>query len=164
MKKIRLKKGKHAIVDHNDFKKVKPFTWWYEKTSRQEYAYSKHANYGSTIRMHTLIAGQPPKGFVIDHRNGNGLDNRKKNLRFVSRALNALNSAVSAGFYVCPSNTVRKFVVVRFFQNKKYYGGSFATVIEARKVSQKLRLLIIKEAIKTGHEVSINMSKMSKGV
>lgn len=155
MKKIRLKKGKHAIVDHSDFKKVAPFTWWYEKTSRQEYAYSKHANYGSTIRMHSLIAGQPPKGFVIDHRNGNGLDNRKKNLRFVSRALNALNSEVSSGFYIKPENRFRKYVVERFFQTKKYYGGSFATVTEARKASQKLRLLIMKQAVKTGHEVKV---------
>jgi hypothetical protein len=41
--------------------------------------------------MHRLIAGFPP--FRLDHRNQNGLDNRKRNLRRATRSENAANKA-----------------------------------------------------------------------
>ena len=42
------------------------------------------------ITMHDLIM-QPPDGMVVDHINGNGLDNRRCNLRIVSHRINMLN-------------------------------------------------------------------------
>jgi hypothetical protein len=39
-----------------------------------------------------MIMGVPLYGNVIDHVNGDGLDNRKVNLRIVSKRMNALNS------------------------------------------------------------------------
>ena len=42
------------------------------------------------LRLHRLIAN-PPKGLVVDHINGNRLDNRRKNLRVCTSAQNAVN-------------------------------------------------------------------------
>lgn len=42
-------------------------------------------------RLHVLIM-QPPAGMDVDHRNGNGLDNRRANLRVTTHALNCANS------------------------------------------------------------------------
>lgn len=44
----------------------------------------------SEIYMHDLIM-KPPAGMVVDHINGNGLDNRRCNLRVVSHRINMLN-------------------------------------------------------------------------
>jgi HNH endonuclease/AP2 domain len=38
--------------------------------------------------MHHLVLGRPPEGYETDHINRNGLDNRRSNLRFVTRSYN----------------------------------------------------------------------------
>lgn len=40
--------------------------------------------------MHRVILN-PPKGFSVDHKNGNGLDNRRSNLRIATASLNGAN-------------------------------------------------------------------------
>jgi hypothetical protein len=42
--------------------------------------------------MHRLILGLGPKGPPVDHRNGNGLDNRRENIRIATVAQNRQNS------------------------------------------------------------------------
>lgn len=46
---------------------------------------------GVQLRLHRLILNPEP-GAVIDHINGNGLDNRRSNLRVVSQGINNLNA------------------------------------------------------------------------
>ena len=40
--------------------------------------------------MHRFIIGAP-KGVLVDHKNGDGLDNRRENLRFCSASQNQMN-------------------------------------------------------------------------
>jgi hypothetical protein len=47
--------------------------------------------------MHTDILGTPPDGMVIDHINGDPLDNRKSNLRFATYQQNHWNSKKTKG-------------------------------------------------------------------
>lgn len=46
--------------------------------------------------LHQLILGPPPDGHLIDHRNGNGLDNRRRNLRFANNSQNMANARKSS--------------------------------------------------------------------
>lgn len=98
-KRIKLTRGKVAIVDEDDFERLCGYSWHYEGSSKKQYASRKIYVKGTykigkkqkTIRMHTDVMGVPPKGYVIDHINGNSLDNRKSNLRICLFSQNAKN-------------------------------------------------------------------------
>lgn len=51
-----------------------------------------------TLRLHRLITNAP-KGMVVDHINGNKLDNRKSNLRVVMQVENTRNKHAVKGHY-----------------------------------------------------------------
>ena len=75
MKKIKLTQGKYAIVDDEDFAYLNQWRWYYHNN------YAVHTNKNkSRIYMHRFILNTPKKMFS-DHINGNGLDNRRSNLR-----------------------------------------------------------------------------------
>ena len=85
---IALTQGKYAIVDTADYEWLNQWKWCAARSGNLWYAYRKH--HGKTVRMHQLIMN-PPKGRVVDHINGNGLDNRRANLRICTRRQNAWN-------------------------------------------------------------------------
>lgn len=76
----------YAFVDSEDFEKVSKYRWIIQKNGwGQIYAYS----HKEKTLMHRLIMECPE---MIDHANGNGLDNRKSNLRICDKRLNMANS------------------------------------------------------------------------
>ena len=83
MKKILLTKGKYALVDNEDFDWLNQWKWSFDGRYVQRVSKGKH------IRMHRLIMNFPIED--IDHINRNKLDNRRKNLRTVTRTLNLFN-------------------------------------------------------------------------
>jgi hypothetical protein len=85
---IPLTQGKIAIVDRQDYERVSRYKWCLSRVGHQLYAHRRQ--YGKTIRLHQFIMN-PPKGKVVDHANGNGLDNRRENLRICTMLENAWN-------------------------------------------------------------------------
>lgn len=95
MKKIKLTKGKWAIVDDDDYNFLSKYKWFAQNHSRSDTIfYAKTTYIGKMVAMHRLLLGAKPDQFV-DHINGNGLDNRKKNLRFCTKRQNSSNSKLS---------------------------------------------------------------------
>lgn len=102
MKNIYLSKGYFAIVDDEDFDLVNQYKWYYNlgrrcKTGRASTRLKdKNNKFGTShIFMHRLIMSAP-KGMQVDHINGNGLDNRKSNLRICTQSENNKNMFLSS--------------------------------------------------------------------
>lgn len=92
MMKIPITKGCAAIIDDEDFDKIKDFAWCYHGDGYAARGY--HVNGKLIIEwMHHRILGRPKNNMVTDHINGNKLDNRKGNLRFVTHQQNTFNSS-----------------------------------------------------------------------
>lgn len=100
MKKIQLSKGVYrptklkerhfAIVDDDDYAWLNQWNWTAIHTQRRNGGYAMRSEYGDTILMHRLIMNAP-EGMEVDHINGNGLDNRRENLRVVTQKVNHAN-------------------------------------------------------------------------
>jgi hypothetical protein len=91
---IPLTKGKVAIVDAEDYECINSFLWISHHDKNIDYAQRalpKEKGIQKDQKMHHVIMGYPPEGLMIDHINGNGLDNRKSNLRFVTNRQNCMN-------------------------------------------------------------------------
>lgn len=95
MRQIPLTKGLIAIVDDCDYEPISKHKWRATKTKRGKwYAISTirfPLGNWETVYMHRLITNAPV-GIEVDHKNGNGLDNRRSNLRKCDRFQNCGNS------------------------------------------------------------------------
>lgn len=79
-----------TLIDLEDIDKVKNHRWGL--TDRNKYAETRSPE---RVKLHRFIM-DPPDDMVIDHINGDGLDNRKSNLRICTQAENTRNhSALS---------------------------------------------------------------------
>ena len=96
MSKIKLSRGKWAIVDDEDFEFINQWKWHmsdtgYAKRNRLKSEIGKYKS--KSIKMHRVI-NNTPDGLCTDHINRNKLDNRKCNLRTLNKTLNGLNRGV----------------------------------------------------------------------
>ncbi len=96
MKNIQITQGKFALVDDEDFAFLSQWKWQAitdPKTGTVYAGRSSRNNEGEqrhTIRMHRVIMSAE-YGVLIDHRDGNGLNNCKANLRIATRRQNGAN-------------------------------------------------------------------------
>ena len=89
MRKIKLTQGKYALVDDADFESLNKFKWSVFAHAHGN-SYARRARDRSPHYMHRQIL-RARKGQIVDHINGNGLDNRRKNPRFATAAQNQWN-------------------------------------------------------------------------
>jgi hypothetical protein len=90
MKEIGLTQGMVALVDDGDYEWLNQWKWYAGKLGNGYYA-SRH-NGQPVVLMHRQILGLVPgDGKIADHENRDSLDNRRKNLRVVSKSKNCLN-------------------------------------------------------------------------
>jgi len=113
MNEIKLSKNKKAIVDSLFFDSLKKYKWFATDGGNGFYAVRnssiKHGK-RKLIYMHHCIAGFPLGKKVIDHINGNILDNRASNLRLVFHRENISKS-------IRKKKKTSKYVGVRWDKN-----------------------------------------------
>lgn len=97
-KQILLTKGYSATVDDEDFEWLNQWKWFAMSLRNGNLLYAGRAVRGEDGKQHTLLMHRfimnPPAGAEIDHINGNGLDNRRANLRLATTAENLRNRGV----------------------------------------------------------------------
>src|SRR5665213_3111116 len=88
MREIQLTKGKIALVDDADYEYLSQFKWQAHRRGGKTY-YAKTDIGRRSVGMHQLVmdAGD----LEVDHRDGNGLDNRRSNLRLATHSQNQCN-------------------------------------------------------------------------
>lgn len=141
---VPLTKGYEAIIDAEDAKLIGAENWCVTGPGVQIgggciYAMRRAKCDGvmTTIKMHRLIINAPD-GFQIDHIDGNGLNNRKENLRVVTPAQNLKNRRLSrhntSGFKgVSWSKSRQKWMANIFSDGRAYHLGEYDSPEEAHK-------------------------------
>lgn len=85
---ITLTKGYEAFIDAADTHLVEGLNWQTDDSNRTMYAVRNVK--GGHSRLHRLIMDAPDH-LEVDHINGNGLDNRRQNLRLATKNQNQHN-------------------------------------------------------------------------
>lgn len=155
MKIILLKRGLKAKIDDEDYNLINNFKWnislapsnkIYAITTQKEFPPStkfilrvkhyKDREYRyKLVFMHWLILGFIPKNKEVDHINGNGLDNRRENLRIVTHHQNMMNKKIYKNNKVGVKGIVKygnKYRARITLNGKKIHLGMFNNLKQAK--------------------------------
>jgi hypothetical protein len=150
VKRIPLSRGLEAVVDNVDYPSVSKKKWHAMKGGRRGYTWyaarslpRKKGRKRKRVWMHHEIL-ERRFGFEIDHRDGNGLNNTRENLRYATKSQNRANRRM------VPHSS--KFKGVRWHKRDKRWLarikasgrqielGAFCTEIEAAKAYNRAAL------------------------
>ncbi len=96
--RIPLTRGREAVIDAADAATADLYTWYTIPAGETAYAATTIRDADGVskriyLHRHLLSA---TSGFEVDHRNGDGLDNRRANIRLATQAENRRNKGRSA--------------------------------------------------------------------
>jgi hypothetical protein len=100
---VTLTRGHTAVIDTSDAAMVGMFNWYAMVTPHTVYAQrmDRSAPKRRAVLLHRTIIGEKD-GLEVDHKDSDGLNNRRDNLREVTRTQNRMNSRIgknnSSGF------------------------------------------------------------------
>jgi hypothetical protein len=131
---VAIPDGLTCWVDPEDVSLIAGHVWHAHKTHGKIYARSGHR--GGPF-MHNVIMGEQP-GMKVDHKDGNGLNNRRSNLRWATQSQNSVNTVKLArgasGFRgVTKHRQCETWRAVIQVDNRRVYIGSFPTPEEAAR-------------------------------
>lgn len=143
MKEIQLSQGQSALVDDEDYDFLIQWKWHARKAKvkGKEYSYYARRNVWDGATNHTILMHReilcPANDEWIDHKDRNGLNNQRKNLRFCNRFTNAFNQETSnqktKSKYrgVTQNKGCKSFVATLVYKGKRFYLGSYSSAKEA---------------------------------
>ena len=138
---------KYFFIDGEDFIKVKKYTWWlnYSKHTDSFYIDSEYKDNKKRvkIKLHRYLVNCP-KGMVVDHIDGNTLNNCRSNLRICKFSENARNrrdtpsSSIYKGVFLIKRDNV--YTAAIRYKNNLIYLGRFKNEINAAKAYNEAAL------------------------
>lgn len=90
MKTLFLTNGMVSLVD-DDLIYLQKYNFRLQKTRNGKPFYARCSIKGKEVLLHKII--MPEKNKIVDHINGDGLDNRRSNLRYVTHSENSQNKS-----------------------------------------------------------------------
>ncbi len=128
--KIPLSNSHSVLISKEDAHLAEEYIWHLHATGKKKYArgYVK-GHPKNLVYMHRVIMGAKT-GDEVDHKDGDGLNNSRANLRIVDRTENNLNRKGVKGYYKC--STTGKFRAEIIIDHKKHRLGRFDSPDEAR--------------------------------
>jgi hypothetical protein len=119
-----LKSGAVVLFDEEDSDIVARHNWY-----ALEYVLSTTT---PRVRLHRLIMGAK-RGELVDHINGDTLDNRRSNLRFATKAENSRNARIKGGSSRFKGVSFNGWAAHIRVDGKLKHLGRFATEEEAAR-------------------------------
>ena len=143
MKKIQLggyKKGTkikgYALISDEDFEEISKYRWYLHPDLWNKYVNMKKDK--KTVYLHRFLMNAK-KGQFVDHINGDGLDNRRENLRLCTNAQNGMNRKMQknnvSGFRgVYSRNNGTRWEAQIYLKSKRIYLGNFDSAEKAAHI------------------------------
>lgn len=104
MKEIKLTKGYVALVDDSDYDHLSNYKWFASICNGGKVYAGRNSKYIKGVKrfhisMHRYLLGliNTDRNTVVDHIDGNGLNNQRANLRICSRSVNNANKKSKVG-------------------------------------------------------------------
>lgn len=148
MKIIKVSLNRRAFIEDADFELINQFKWHIRDNKNTFYAATTLKK--KEILMHRLIMNAP-KGLVVDHIDGNGLNNQRDNLRVVTthqnnRNQHTLKTSKYPGVYWDKKS--KKWTVSINLKYKKIIHKQYANEKEAGGIAYSIYKLIDSGVIK----------------
>ena len=140
MKEIKLTKGMVALVDDEDYEWLNQFKWYAGKGWNTYYASRNAKLNGKRILLNMHVAIMGTSTGLVDHIDGDGLNNQRYNLRRCTRAQNGMNRSPnknSTSKYKGVYKAKGKYVAAIAVNGTQAYLGTFTLDSDAAKAYDK---------------------------
>lgn len=136
---VPLTQGKFATIDAEDWPRVGQFRWYARLVRGKWYAGRSVPDMRGRqrlIHLHRFIL-DAPDGALVDHADGDGLNNARGNLRLATTVQNAANRVIRSdnrtGFKGVGRRKGGRFIAEIVSGGQRYYLGRFGTAEDAAR-------------------------------
>jgi len=144
VKYIELKNGIKTKVDDRDYLRLSQYKWYFQRYKASGYVVRSLKKNGKRVlrSMHRMIL-DAPIGTEVDHKDGDGLNNQRSNLRLCTHQQNGFNqgtqrrkkSSKYKGVYW--QKTIGKWIAKIKYNGKMHHIGCYINGIAAAQAYDK---------------------------